>query len=72
MAVPPGRVLAGRRPADRPAGRGEPDDFAEGWLMLPDEASGGPALALLVDLDGYRLVPCLDAAGRVTAALVHR
>ncbi|MDH6711499.1 hypothetical protein P3T27_008259 [Kitasatospora sp. MAA19] len=50
----------------------EDAEFADGWLMLPDRAAGGPALVMLVDTDGYRLVPVLDAAGRPTAVLVHR
>ncbi|MEV4612944.1 hypothetical protein AB0K43_10110 [Kitasatospora sp. NPDC049258] len=56
------------RSGEGPAGA----EFADGWLMLPDRASGGPALVLLVEGDGHRLVPVLDAAGRATAALVHR
>ncbi|MEU9128631.1 hypothetical protein AB0D08_11050 [Kitasatospora sp. NPDC048540] len=64
--------LAGHLSADRPPVDGEPGDFAEGHLLLPDAASGGPALALLVDLDGFRLAPVRDAAGAVTALLVHR
>ncbi|MFE4601628.1 hypothetical protein ACFRKE_12295 [Kitasatospora indigofera] len=61
------RATSGR-PAEDPAGA----EFADGWLMLPDRPAGGPALVMLVDADGYRLVPLLDAAGRPTAVLVHR
>ncbi|MER8182471.1 hypothetical protein [Kitasatospora sp. NPDC094015] len=73
-ALPPAALAAlHERAAAARSGAGPADGgFAEGWLMLPDRAAGGPALVLLVERDGYRLVPVLDAAGRVTAALVHR
>ncbi|OKI29148.1 hypothetical protein [Streptomyces sp. CB03911] len=65
-------ALLDRATAGRSAGGPAGAEFAEGWLMLPDRTAGGPALVMLVDADGYRVVPVLDADGRPTAVLVHR
>ncbi|GGV41645.1 hypothetical protein GCM10010495_69020 [Kitasatospora herbaricolor] len=65
-------ALLDRATAARSAGGPAGAEFADGWLMLPDRTAGGPALVMLVDTDGYRVVPVLDADGRPTAALVHR
>ncbi|MFC8448155.1 hypothetical protein [Kitasatospora sp. NPDC057223] len=65
-------ALLDRATAPGPAASTVGAELADGWMMLPDRAAGGPALVMVVDADGYRLVPVLDAAGRPTAVLVHR
>jgi hypothetical protein len=45
-------------------------DFANGWLMLPNEDGTGTVLGLLVSPDGSGATTCLDADGTTVAALI--
>jgi hypothetical protein len=56
-------------PADWPV---EPieGDFADNWLMIPDEAGTGTVLGILVSPDGSSTTTCVDAEGKTVAALL--
>ncbi|MER5639182.1 hypothetical protein ABT095_19755 [Kitasatospora sp. NPDC002227] len=56
-------------PADWPVEPVE-GDFANEWLMLPDEDGTGTVLGILVDPDGSSTTMCLDAEGEPVAALL--
>ncbi|MFE5582606.1 hypothetical protein [Kitasatospora sp. NPDC056531] len=45
-------------------------DFANEWLMIPDEAGTGTVLGILVSPDGSSTTACLDAEGNTVAALL--
>jgi hypothetical protein len=45
-------------------------DFANNWLMIPDEAGTGTVLGILVSTDGSSMTTCLDAEGNTVAALL--
>ncbi|MET8624843.1 hypothetical protein ABZW30_13960 [Kitasatospora sp. NPDC004669] len=45
-------------------------DFANDWLMIPDEAGTGTVLGILVSPDGSSMTTCLDAEGNTVAALL--
>ncbi|MEU1283393.1 hypothetical protein [Kitasatospora sp. NPDC005856] len=56
-------------PADWPVEPVE-GDFANGWLMIPDEAGTGTVLGILADPDGSNTILCLDAEGNTVATLL--
>ncbi|MFD8756000.1 hypothetical protein ACFV0O_34245 [Kitasatospora sp. NPDC059577] len=56
-------------PADWPVEPVE-GDFANDWLMIPDEAGTGTVLGILVDPDGSDTTECLDAEGNTVATLL--
>ncbi|WP_030277284.1 hypothetical protein [Streptomyces sp. NRRL B-24484] len=45
-------------------------DFAEDWLLLPDEAGTGTLIGILISPDGATTVECLDADGNTVAMLL--
>ncbi|SOB88695.1 hypothetical protein [Streptomyces sp. 1331.2] len=45
-------------------------DFANDWLMIPDEAGTGTVLGILVSPDGCNTTACLDADGKTVATLL--
>ncbi|MFJ9444296.1 hypothetical protein ACIRRH_20820 [Kitasatospora sp. NPDC101235] len=45
-------------------------DFANDWLMIPDEAGTGTVLGILVSPDGSNTTACLDAEGHTVATLL--
>ncbi|MGW3177611.1 hypothetical protein [Streptomyces sp. NPDC001153] len=56
-------------PADWPVEPVE-GDFANGWLMIPDEDGAGTVLGVLADPDGSNTTECLDAEGNTVAILL--
>ncbi|CAM5658662.1 hypothetical protein BOQ63_039440 [Streptomyces viridifaciens] len=61
--------LASVEPADWPV---EPieGDFANDWLMIPDEDGTGTVLGVLANPDGSNTTECLDAEGNTVALLL--
>ncbi|MFG3229751.1 hypothetical protein ACGF07_33900 [Kitasatospora sp. NPDC048194] len=56
-------------PADWPVEPVE-GDFANGWLMIPDEDGTGTVLGVLANPDGSNTTECLDAEGETVAILL--
>lgn len=56
-------------PADWPVEPVE-GDFANDWLMIPDEAGTGTVLGILANPDGSNTTECLDAEGDTVAILL--
>ncbi|MFJ9455297.1 hypothetical protein ACIRST_09485 [Kitasatospora sp. NPDC101447] len=56
-------------PTDWPVEPAE-GDFANDWLMIPDEDGTGTVLGLLADPDGSNTTECLDAEGNTVAILL--
>ncbi|MQS16340.1 hypothetical protein F7Q99_30055 [Streptomyces kaniharaensis] len=56
-------------PADWPVEPVE-GDFANDWLMIPDEDGAGTVLGVLADPDGSNTTECLDTEGNTVAILL--